>query len=179
MVRQFRIIGRRINALFCRPVRTGLLAAAVAMIASGAAQAITPAQLAAQDGREANPLLTEVGACPDGSYDCPAYAPPRPAPEHAAYDRTPPPGVYYEPAPAEELPPCAHPRYAARDHYGRVPPPRDYYDYKDCGVRCWYRRLRRGYCGRGCDYYRFRLKEFPEGKFDSHRRRRLACRGRP
>jgi len=26
-----------------------------------------------------------------------------------------------------------------------------------CGIRCWYWRLRQGYCGPGCDYYSYRL----------------------
>jgi hypothetical protein len=38
-----------------------------------------------------------------------------------------------------------------------------------CGIRCWYWRLRYGYCGPGCEYYRYRLNRqvgFP----DYHRR---------
>jgi hypothetical protein len=34
-----------------------------------------------------------------------------------------------------------------------------------CGIRCWYWRLRYGYCGPGCDYYRYRLgsrERFPD-----------------
>lgn len=41
-----------------------------------------------------------------------------------------------------------------------------YYGYT-CGVRCWYKRLTSGYCGRGCEYYLYRL-----GKT------RTACRSR-
>lgn len=35
-----------------------------------------------------------------------------------------------------------------------------YYDPRrqyPCGVRCWYHRLTSGYCGRGCEYYLYRL----------------------
>lgn len=34
-----------------------------------------------------------------------------------------------------------------------------------CGIRCWYWRLRYGYCGPGCEYYRYRLdrrRGFPD-----------------
>ena len=44
-----------------------------------------------------------------------------------------------------------------------------------CGVKCWYARLREGYCGRGCDYYRFRMTRFPEGPLNSGRAQ-VACR---
>jgi hypothetical protein len=44
-----------------------------------------------------------------------------------------------------------------------------------CGIRCWYQRLRAGYCGRGCDYYRFRMTQFPEGRLGTDRVR-VACR---
>lgn len=33
-----------------------------------------------------------------------------------------------------------------------------------CGIRCWYWRLREGYCGRGCDYYQFRAYDYPYGQ---------------
>lgn len=29
-----------------------------------------------------------------------------------------------------------------------------------CGIRCWYWRLRHGYCGPGCDYYRYRMHHY-------------------
>lgn len=49
-------------------------------------------------------------------------------------------------------------------------------DERYCGIRCWYRRIREGYCGRGCDYYLFRLRHFPSGRFGDHSERRVACR---
>lgn len=60
-----------------------------------------------------------------------------------------------------------------RDHYAEIeceedyeivevlPAPEPYYydPYRGytCGVRCWYKRLTSGYCGRGCEYYLYRL----------------------
>jgi hypothetical protein len=44
-----------------------------------------------------------------------------------------------------------------------------------CGIKCWFYRLRAGYCGRGCDYYRFRMTQFPEGWLGGDRVR-VACR---
>ncbi len=52
--------------------------------------------------------------------------------------------------------------------------PRETYD-EPCGVKCWYWRLRAGYCGRGCDYYRFRMTQFREGPLGPHRVH-VACR---
>jgi hypothetical protein len=80
-----------------------------------------------------------------------------------------------------EKPDCVQERYAAhtevvierpviRETYRSV----ETYD-EPCGVRCWYKRLRAGYCGRGCDYYRFRMTQFPEGRL-RHRRTQVACR---
>jgi hypothetical protein len=39
-----------------------------------------------------------------------------------------------------------------------VPEPYFYDPYREytCGVRCWYKRLTSGYCGRGCEYYLYR-----------------------
>lgn len=39
-----------------------------------------------------------------------------------------------------------------------VPEPYYYDPYRGytCGVRCWYKRLTSGYCGRGCEYYLYR-----------------------
>jgi hypothetical protein len=59
-----------------------------------------------------------------------------------------------------------------RDHYVEtecekdyeiveVPDPEPYFHdpYRGygCGVRCWYKRLTSGYCGRGCEYYLYRI----------------------
>jgi hypothetical protein len=51
------------------------------------------------------------------------------------------------------------------DPYAEADPP-------NCGIRCWYWRLRRGYCGPGCEYYAYRLHR------DRHyfRKYRYACR---
>lgn len=39
------------------------------------------------------------------------------------------------------------------------PEPYHYDPYRGyaCGVRCWYKRLTSGYCGRGCEYYLYRI----------------------
>ncbi|MGB0084379.1 MAG: hypothetical protein WBP94_03245, partial [Rhodomicrobiaceae bacterium] len=75
---------------------------------------------------------------------------------------------------------CAEERYPRHAYAAPPPPPPAEYGEpvweRWCGVRCWYRRLRAGYCGRGCDYYRFRLYEFPEGKLGRYGRGRVACR---
>ena len=62
---------------------------------------------------------------------------------------------------------------AVRDPILRDRPAETYEE--PCGIRCWYKRLRAGYCGRGCDYYRFRMTQFPSGRLDSDRVR-VACR---
>ncbi|ADP71392.1 hypothetical protein Rvan_2167 [Rhodomicrobium vannielii ATCC 17100] len=49
----------------------------------------------------------------------------------------------------------------------------------DCGVFCWYKRVRSGYCGHGCDTYRERVRyetgyrtvEYPRPYFYRHRPR--------
>jgi hypothetical protein len=42
------------------------------------------------------------------------------------------------------------------------PQPRrgDPLEREGCGIRCWYWRLRNGYCGPGCEYYYYRLNHF-------------------
>lgn len=55
-----------------------------------------------------------------------------------------------------------------------VPGRRGTPDADACGVRCWYWRLRHGYCGPGCDYYRYRMHEYPAGK-PGHHDSRYAC----
>lgn len=45
------------------------------------------------------------------------------------------------------------------------PPPWGAPEWKNCGVRCMYERLRNGFCGPGCDYYYFRLKEYKPRRF--------------
>lgn len=37
--------------------------------------------------------------------------------------------------------------------------------WKECGIRCMYERLRNGFCGPGCDYYYFRMKEYKPRRF--------------
>jgi hypothetical protein len=53
------------------------------------------------------------------------------------------------------------PAYPCEEKF--VPGRRGTPDADACGIRCWYWRLRHGYCGPGCAYYRFRMYHF-EGK---------------
>jgi hypothetical protein len=43
-----------------------------------------------------------------------------------------------------------------------------------CGIRCWYWRLRNGYCGPGCEYYNYRM--FRHNAPGGSRVARHACR---
>jgi hypothetical protein len=159
-----------------------LLAAILAGAMPGAALALPGVQTIAGLGRalhsEAGLPMIRASGCADDGAACPDDGPPpirgrvsrwEPVPERHA--------VPYEPPAYEE--PCLEDRRPARTYvYHAPPPPRDYPVYEGdwCGIRCWYRRLRAGYCGRGCDYYRFRLTEFPQGKLGVYRDRRYACR---
>jgi hypothetical protein len=51
-----------------------------------------------------------------------------------------------------------------------VPEPYDYDPYRGygCGVRCWYKRLTSGYCGRGCEYYLYRTGRSRHGCRSGH-----------
>lgn len=119
--------------------------------------------------------LVRTGLCPDGRPCADA--------DEAGYTVTPGHGPrweqeqpYYLPEAADDD--CVEDRHAARAFPVRTPPPPRFGNsvYEEpCGIRCWYRRLREGYCGRGCDYYRFRMTAFPEGNF-SRPTRRVACR---
>jgi hypothetical protein len=113
----------------------------------------------------ARPVIS-VGLCDEDREPCPGYR--RPAvdrPVHAGrWD--PAPERYVEERPA--IPPpadCAPDPYVAQGYTIApvvAPPAVDYYG-EPCWIKCWYNRLREGYCGRGCDYYRFRMTRFPEG----------------
>jgi hypothetical protein len=73
-------------------------------------------------------------------------------------------------------PDCVEERYVVRTQVEPVPVRRVEETADEwCGIKCWYRRLRAGYCGRGCDYYRFRMTEFPSGRLGVDRVR-VACR---
>ncbi len=116
---------------------------------------LTPIQVAGRPcGREWSDCEEDGRRAYHGRAAQAAYRAPRPA----RYDRRHPPeaiiceeGFVYDPA------------------FDALPAPEPYHYDPDrryeCGVRCWYKRLTTGYCGRGCDYYRFRT-----GK------KRLACR---
>jgi hypothetical protein len=43
---------------------------------------------------------------------------------------------------------------------------------KKCGLGCWYRRMKRGYCGHGCDWYREAARIERAERAESYRRHR-------
>jgi hypothetical protein len=186
MVRQSSIIRRVKRFVFHRRAQQFLLAICLSMGPAGGASAGGPASLIGAAGQAINSnagaLLLRTGLCADGSYDCPDYPPARARARHDhAYRWAPPPG-HHEPEGYRDEPPCEErkSRYAAHRFVEHVEPPPYLYEGEWdalCGVRCWYKRLRAGYCGRGCDYYRYRLNDHPEGTLYAHRERRLACRG--
>jgi len=100
-----------------------------------------------------------VGYCQDG-YECPDQEPP--AQYHSRvdrYDEDYDNGWYARPDPREP-----HIVTECDDDYEVVevlPVPEPYYydpyRHSPCGVRCWYKRLTSGYCGRGCEYYLYRI----------------------
>ena len=106
----------------------------------------------------AAPLLLAAGACPEDS-DCPTEI-----------DIAPPPVAYAPPPPRDDpiareierfgpppIGPCERRQIVTR---GR----RATHDADACGIRCWYWRLRHGYCGPGCAYYRYRMYEYGRGR---------------
>jgi hypothetical protein len=128
-----------------------------------------------------------AGLCADGRPGCPDYQqePQYALPAHANYAGAAPPR-HYEPAAQETLPPCDEKQYAAYSFQRFEPKPYEapepYHPYDAetvkewCGIGCWYRRLTSGYCGRGCDYYFYRLNKFPEGTLPKYNQKKLACR---
>jgi hypothetical protein len=170
-----RILAARIRAAAARLMLAGLLAVSSA----AAAFAFQGASGLSEPNYRGAPLV-RAGLCPQGEpckvHQEPSYEPHkgrprdwRPAAHGVAYE-TEPPTVYIE----EE---CAEERPRARRYVAHPPPVYEgpgWHEY--CGIRCWYRRLREGYCGRGCEYYFFRLTEFPEGKLSRYRQRRAACK---
>jgi hypothetical protein len=136
--------------------------------ALAAPQAAPGLSLSAWQSFAAGPVIS-AGFCEEDGGPCPAYEPEPYAAQHVNARR-------WEPAPepyVEERtivharPDCVEERYAAHPYAeGRPTVPHsseEVYD-ESCGVKCWYRKLRDGYCGRGCDYYRFRMMQFREGR---------------
>lgn len=118
---------------------------------------------------EAGPRHMHAGYCEDG-YACGEQEPP--VQYHArndTYDDRYDKGWYARPERNR-----AHTVTECEEGYEIVevyPVPEPYhsepYRNERCGVRCWYRRLTSGYCGRGCEYYLYRLHKS-----------RWACRSR-
>lgn len=185
MLRHSGIICRMLKSVFRHLGYQFCLAACLVLTAGNEAKAFPSGQsigaVKPAPWRQTGTLLIRAGLCPDGSEGClddaqaPQYAPPA-RPNYLRPD----PAPYYEQARPETLPPCEEKRYAAYAFQPHEPPPhKPYYEEElkgPCGVRCWYRRLSSGYCGRGCDYYLYRLNKFPESKSGGYRHKRLACR---
>jgi len=162
-----------------------VLAWTVCALALGAGGAVAapyaqPGQ-ALQSGHEwAMQPLVRAGLCGQDDGPCPEYERPRIA--HTVHTRRwepePEPPVYEERTIIQRAPDCVEDRVAVRTHvvHETTAPLRSPETFDEpCGIRCWYKRLRAGYCGRGCDYYRFRMTQFPGGRLGSDRIQ-VACR---
>ncbi len=191
MIRYSGITGRMIKSVFHRRGYHILLSLGVLFAQISTANAFPGARLAGAGAdlaaKRVNSLIVLTRYCGNGArggYDCPNEEPPPPPDGQVTYWE-PRSGHYDDARPPEEVIPCDQAYYPYKAYaYARPEPegqrPRrsryeEEYD-NSCGVRCWYRKLRHGYCGQGCDYYRFRLKDFPEGSLGDYRRRRVACR---
>lgn len=64
---------------------------------------------------------------------------------------------------------CPPPYHVERRHHRRDGDSASF----GCGIRCWYWRLRHGYCGPGCNYYRYRMHHYEKGY--AHYQSRYAC----
>jgi hypothetical protein len=114
------------------------------------------------------PLAMPAAGCRPDCQDCDDCTP-----EIEVAPPAPPPLAYAPPAPP---PPPDDPIAREIQRFG--PPPigpcerrqivtrgrRATPDADACGIRCWYWRLRHGYCGPGCEYYRYRLHEYGRGR---------------
>jgi hypothetical protein len=168
MVRHSRIPLRRIASAHRQFGWLFLLAFCTAFIQSGTAHALTAARLGGAISVAGLPV-TPVSGC-RGGHDCAAD----PAEHRWEPEARPIPDV-----------PCERAEYRPRVYayaYRTEPEPvireRTFIEEGDdeyCGVRCWYRRIRQGHCGRGCDYYQFRLNHFPSGRFYADRPVRVVC----
>jgi hypothetical protein len=122
--------------------------------------------------------VIRAGLCGENGEPCPAYEPSPYAARPAHASRwEPEPYLHEEKAVVHAKPDCVEERYAARAYpvHETAVTYRSAETYEEpCGIRCWYKRLRAGYCGRGCDYYRFRMTQVPEGRRGD--RVQVACR---
>jgi hypothetical protein len=122
-------------------------------------------------GMMLQPIRDACGpSCPDCT-DCVTEIDIAPAPYHGPYHKGDDPIGHaikrLEPSPLLAGP-DACPETGIEGHRG---------DPSGCGIRCWYWRLRYGYCGPGCEYYRYRLsrRDGPPEHFSPPRHHR-ACR---
>lgn len=173
MLRPFHALNRTARHALRRHWRSVLLTLCAAAIQTAEANALTaasPVAGLAAAATEAGPSALQRAAYCERGRPCPDDEP-----ESRPYKVGPPVEV-----PCDEAP-------MPRVYAYRADPPQGYVErrgYEEeevreervCGVRCWYRRIREGHCGRGCDYYLFRLRHFPSGRFGVHSERRVACR---
>jgi hypothetical protein len=115
------------------------------------------------------PSALPVSGCRADCQDC------RDCPTEIDIAPPAPPPVAYAPPPPRDDP-------IAREIERFGPPPigpcerrqivtrgrRATHDADACGIRCWYWRLRHGYCGPGCEYYRYRMYEYGRGRHPSY-----------
>ena len=139
-----------------------LAASVIAAVPADAA----PLPAASFTAAGASPLIRVARPCAEPCDDCTDCIPEIDiAPRYPAPDRDDP--IARE---IERLGPAqAYPCEGEEIIRGRRGTP----DADACGIRCWYWRLRHGYCGPGCAYYRFRMYHF-EGK-PGHRHPYYAC----
>lgn len=178
MLRPFHALCRKTPTALRRHWRSVLITLCAAAIQTTGANALTVAAPVAgleTAMADAGPAVLQRAAYCDRGRPCPDDEPePRPSrpykvgpPVEVPCDEAPLPRAYtYRADPPQG--------YVERRAYEEETVVREEEDY--CGIRCWYRRIRHGYCGRGCDYYMFRLRHFPSGRFGDHSERRVACR---
>jgi hypothetical protein len=178
MLRPFHAFCRKTVSRVRRHWRLVVLTLCALVIQTGAANALTaaPAIPALRIIEAAGPVAAQrVAYCERG----------RPCAE----EEDDAPSRPYKVGPPIEVPCEAEQRPLPRVYTYRADPPGGYVErraYEDevvreesyCGVRCWYRRIREGHCGRGCDYYMFRLRHFPSGRFVAGSDQRVVCRTR-
>jgi hypothetical protein len=174
MLRPFHALCPKAVWQFRRHWRLVVLTLCALVIQTGAANALNAA-FAIPAQQDAGPVAAQPAAYCERGRPCPEEeeAPSRP----------------YKVGPPVEVPCEAEERPLPRIYTYRADPPGGYVErraYEDevvreesyCGVRCWYRRIREGHCGRGCDYYMFRLRHFPSGRFVGGSDQRVVCRTR-
>jgi hypothetical protein len=100
------------------------------------------------------PELIRIAGCREGCEDCddcPTEIDIAPPPRHRDDPIAREIERFGGPAPLSH--PCETRRIVTRGRRATL-------DADSCGIRCWYWRLRHGYCGPGCEYYRYRMYHY-------------------